>query len=155
MKRFLFIWLSLALGLALVITMSTGCQKQTDDDMSDHTNQEQSESDRSTKGKEPESMSHEDMTDHENPARTAELEATVIIENGEFSPPHLAVKAGTTVKWINKDTQAHHVMADDESFESGSLEPGESFSHRFEETGDVDYHCHEHREQKGMVMIDS
>ena len=42
--------------------------------------------------------------------------------------------------WVNNDTVTHTVTADDGSFNSGALAPGQSFSHGFGTAGDFPYH---------------
>jgi plastocyanin len=48
-----------------------------------------------------------------------------------FDPPSAAVVVGTTVVWVNRDTQARSVVDDKGTFESGSIAPGASFSRKF------------------------
>jgi plastocyanin len=61
--------------------------------------------------------------------------------NPQVIPP------GTTVTWTNNDTVAHTVTADDNSFDSGTLQPGQSYTRTFAgiATGaSVPYHCSIH-----------
>ena len=45
-----------------------------------------------------------------------------------FDPAALTVPAGATVTWTNAGNRPHTVTADDGSFDSGRLDPGEQFS---------------------------
>ncbi len=55
----------------------------------------------------------------------------------------LTIPVGTTVTWVNNDTVAHTVTADNGSFDSGTLQPGQSYSRIFGPgtTGLIPYHC--------------
>jgi plastocyanin len=66
-----------------------------------------------------------------------------------FFPNVLTVKTGTTVKWINSmvDQLDHTVNANDNTFSSQALKPGDSFSHTFSTPGSYMYFCALHPEQ--------
>lgn len=61
-----------------------------------------------------------------------------------YLPPGAFVQTGTTVTWTNSDYETHTVTADDGSFASGPLEPGQQFSHTFDFAGGFVYHCDYH-----------
>lgn len=72
--------------------------------------------------------------------------------NGQFSPQELHITAGQTVTWVNKGTMHHTVTADDDSFNSGFVEPGQSYSHIFLQPGRYPYHCVLHGSERGVGM---
>jgi plastocyanin len=72
----------------------------------------------------------------------------VNIEFQAFSPTPLDVLPGETVEWDNISSRAHTVTADDESFDSGDIDAGDSFDRTFQAVGAYDYHCRIH---PGMV----
>jgi plastocyanin len=78
---------------------------------------------------------------------------TVDIHDHTFDPASLNVAAGTTVTWTNNDTEAHTVTADDGLFDSGVLEPGQSYSTWLGGSGTVSYHCEIHPDMKGSVVV--
>ena len=78
---------------------------------------------------------------------------TVEIHDHTFDPSHLDVGAGTTVTWTNADTEAHTVTADNGLFDSGVLEPGQSYSTWLGGSGMVSYHCELHPDMKGSVVV--
>lgn len=80
-------------------------------------------------------------------------ENEVVISSMSFFPRALSIKAGTTVKWINKDVTAHTVTANDTSFDSGHLPVGASFSYTFTTPGTFAYICAMHPEQMRGVTI--
>ncbi|WP_135661726.1 halocyanin domain-containing protein [Halorhabdus rudnickae] len=75
-----------------------------------------------------------------------------------FGPPAIHVDAGTTVvfEWTGEGN-AHNVVAEDESYSSGSAvaEAGTTFEHTFEEAGISKYYCNPHRSvgMKGAVVV--
>jgi plastocyanin len=79
-------------------------------------------------------------------------EYTVVMRATEFTPEELTVPVGATVVWTNTDTMAHTVNADDESFASGILEPGETFSRAFNEPGEYQYYCELHGDPGRLGM---
>jgi plastocyanin len=52
--------------------------------------------------------------------------ATVKITSGGFDPDAVTVPAGDAVTFTNNDNQDHRVVADDGTFDTGTLRPGES-----------------------------
>ena len=78
---------------------------------------------------------------------------SVSIKNFAFSNTSLNVTTGTTVTWTNNDATTHTVTANDGSFDSGSIAPGNSFTHTFTGMGTVQYHCRIHPMMKGAVIV--
>jgi LPXTG-motif cell wall-anchored protein len=61
-----------------------------------------------------------------------------------FEPRDLSVEAGTTITWKNTGKLPHTVTAADDSFASGNMLPGDSFSWTFDEPGTFKYFCEYH-----------
>jgi plastocyanin len=78
---------------------------------------------------------------------------SVSIEDFYFEPAEAAVQPGDTVTWTNEGARPHTVTADDGSFDSGTLQPGQSFSWTFEAPGTVAYHCEIHPSMMGSVSV--
>jgi plastocyanin len=87
------------------------------------------------------------------PPPLTETSVTVDIHDHTFDPAQLKVAAGTTVTWTNGDTGAHTVTADNGLFDSGVLEPGQSYSTWLGGSGTVAYHCEIHPDMKGSVVV--
>lgn len=68
-----------------------------------------------------------------------------------FVPSTITVSAGTSVKFINKDSNEHTVTADDNSYDSGVLGTNKSYTKVFK-SGVFNYHCTIHPEMKGTVI---
>ena len=80
--------------------------------------------------------------------------AAVEIADFAFSPEELTVDAGTAVTWTNADGPPHTATADDGSFDSGRLEPGDSYSETFDEPGTYAYHCEIHPRMTGTIVVE-
>jgi plastocyanin len=81
------------------------------------------------------------------PARTV----TINIGNFAFDPKEVQIDSGTTVVWKN-NVGRHSVIADDGSFESPIMAPGEEYKRTFDKAGPVKYYCSLHGGAGGMKM---
>jgi plastocyanin len=70
-----------------------------------------------------------------------------------FEPAALTIPAGATVTWTNAGSRPHTVTADDGAFDSGRLDPGEQFSHTFDQPGTFTYHCGFHPDMQGSIVV--
>ena len=77
---------------------------------------------------------------------------TVTMQNMSFSVTSLTVKAGTTVTWTNNDNTTHTVTADDNSFNSGDITAGHSYTRTFSVAGTFPYHCIYHSMMKATII---
>jgi plastocyanin len=77
----------------------------------------------------------------------------VDIANFAFAPQQLTIHAGTTVTWINNDSAAHTVTADDGSFDSGRLATGAKFAFTFNQTGTFTYKCNFHSSMTATITV--
>jgi plastocyanin len=76
-----------------------------------------------------------------------------VIKNFEFSPNAIHVKVGQKVTWTNEDGTDHTVQADNNSFGSGHLATGQTFSYTFTKPGTYTYHCAIHNYMTGTVIV--
>jgi plastocyanin len=83
----------------------------------------------------------------------AQTEGTVHIVDHAFVPTLVGVQVGATVTWTNTGNEPHTVTADNSSFSSGRLAPGESFSHTFDTIGSFTYRCRIHPSMTGTVVV--
>ena len=70
-----------------------------------------------------------------------------------YTPANFTITVGKTVTWANKDTTAHTVTSTTGLFDSGILNPGQTFSHTFTQTGVYSYYCTLHSWMKGNVTV--
>ena len=78
---------------------------------------------------------------------------SVSIADNFFDVADIAIEPGTTVYWSNEGQVPHTVTADDGSFDSGQLHPGDSYVVTFLGSGVVSYHCELHPEMVGSVTV--
>ena len=83
-------------------------------------------------------------------AQTAE----VFIDNFSFSPATIAVKAGTSITWTNRDDIPHTVVADDKSFKSKVLDTGEKFTFTPTKPGTYPYFCSVHPKMVAKLVVE-
>jgi len=80
---------------------------------------------------------------------------TVQITKSGFTPTATTITVGDAVTWHNADTANHQVVANDGSFASPVLKPGESFSFTFQKAGKVNYHDALATTNKGSVTVNA
>jgi plastocyanin len=80
--------------------------------------------------------------------------ATVRIANLAFEPSTITIPAGGTVTWRNDDVTPHTVTALDGAFDSGTFDPGASFSWTFPGPGTFAYQCLLHPTMQGSVVVE-
>lgn len=103
-------------------------------------------------------------------ASTTPIEIKMIDTPPTFQPSNLSIKVGDTVEWKNVGTTIHHASTDSSSainpadvskpsdakpFDSGFLQPGQTFSYTFTVPGTYKYICapHETSGMSGEVVV--
>jgi plastocyanin len=86
-------------------------------------------------------------------ARAADMELK--IDNFTFAPQRLAVKAGTTVTWINDDDIPHTVASSTKLFKSNALDTSDKFSFTFTTPGTYEYFCSLHPHMTGAIVVEA
>lgn len=84
------------------------------------------------------------------------LEATTVevsVLDNRFDPITARVPVGWTVHWSLDGVAPHSITADDGSFDSGILQPGDEYSRTFETVGEYDIHCVLHPGMIGVVNV--
>lgn len=71
-----------------------------------------------------------------------------------FDPVVISIAVGTSVHWVNADDVAHNVTSNPgtlgcdpsstENFDSGTINPGQTFDYTFNTRGSFSYHCEIH-----------
>ena len=96
-----------------------------------------------------------DASSESTPADASESAdgSAVSIENFSFVSAEITVSAGTTVTWTNNDTVPHTVTSTDNTFNSGNIDPGATFTFTFADAGTFDYVCSYHPNMTGSVVV--
>ena len=76
-----------------------------------------------------------------------------------YIPSKISIRQGESVTWLNEDAAFHSVTSGtyenpNGMFDSGHLDPNESFTVKFEESGTFDYFCTLHPWMKGKVVVE-
>jgi plastocyanin len=88
------------------------------------------------------------------PARAA-TEHVVDIRDMAFGPGTLTIAVGDTVTWTNSDGMPHTATSEDDAFDSGNLDEGQSFSFTFTEPGTYEYRCDYHSDMTGTIVVEA
>jgi len=87
------------------------------------------------------------------PTKHAYLQKTVPISGGSYHPKVLTIKKGTTVTWINRQTDPHTVTSVNGLFDSGIIKPGGHYKYTFTKTGVYRYYCTLHPKTMRGIMV--
>lgn len=81
---------------------------------------------------------------------------TVTITATSFQPASLTITPGDSVVWVNKDVIPHTATSvKPDAFDSGTLAPGTSWTHRFTRAADLGYLCLFHPTMKATLTVAS
>ncbi|HEX2162151.1 MAG TPA: plastocyanin/azurin family copper-binding protein [Thermoleophilaceae bacterium] len=86
-------------------------------------------------------------------AKQVEIEVVDI----DYEPKDETVPSGTTVKWTNTGDLPHTVTKQDgpgPDFDSGTMEPGDTYEETFTTPGKIAYHCTIHAGQDGSLTVE-
>ena len=102
---------------------------------------------------EPDAEDEEPTAEPEAEAPAGE-EVAVDIRNFAYNPDPIEITVGDTVTWTNQDGVPHTATAQDRDvLQSGTLQPGESFSQTFNEAGTFEYFCEFHAGMTGTLIV--
>ncbi len=90
------------------------------------------------------------------PAPGVELPSPeIVIADDRRLPDTVCVPVGATVTWLNAGSAWVGIAALDGRFDSGQVDPGETFAHTFTRRGCVTYVCKNHpiRDMTGRISI--
>ena len=79
-----------------------------------------------------------------SPALADDYGATVHAIDNVFNQQVVRIQPGQSVEWVNDGRAAHTATADDGSWDSGNLDPGQGFDHTFDQPGVYSFYCKYH-----------
>jgi len=77
----------------------------------------------------------------------------VSIKSTGFSPANVTIATTDAVKWTNRDTKDHQVVANNGAFASPIIHPGKSYTHTFNTAGTFRYHDALHPALTGKIVV--
>lgn len=78
----------------------------------------------------------------------------VSMKDIKFNPQDVTVKVGQTITWKNNDPVAHTVTAKSGAdFDSGTVNPGGTYTFTAKKAGKIDYVCTIHPNQTGTITV--
>lgn len=82
------------------------------------------------------------------------------IKDSCYIPSVLTIRVGESVSWQNQDVAYHTVTSGlydnpDGLFNSGHLDPNQSFSVSFDKKGTFNYYCALHPWMKGKIIVEN
>lgn len=79
-----------------------------------------------------------------------------VLQHYVFVPNTIHATPGQVVTVYNYDQILHHIVADDNSFDTGVMNPGASFTVKAGAPGTViSYHCTLHSRMRGKIVVDT
>lgn len=84
-------------------------------------------------------------------------QVAVEIVDIDYDPKDESVAKGTTVKWTNTGNLPHTVTKEEgpgPDFDSGTLQPGDTYEETFTTPGKIAYHCTIHSGQDGSITVE-
>lgn len=82
-------------------------------------------------------------------------EHVIEIKAFKFVPAELTVRAGDTVKWINRDIAPHTATARDRSWDTKRLKKGEAMSIVVTKDMKMEYFCLYHPQMKARLVLEN
>ena len=87
-------------------------------------------------------------------APAAAGDTPVDIRDFAFNPNAIEVAAGSTITWTNQDAVPHTATGVDRAvLQSGTIQPGASFTQEFDTPGTFDFFCEFHGNMKGQIIV--
>lgn len=87
-------------------------------------------------------------------APAAAGDTPVDIRDFAFNPNAIEVAAGSTITWTNQDAVPHTATGVDRAvLQSGTIQPGASFTQEFDTPGTFDFFCEFHGNMKGQIVV--
>ena len=71
----------------------------------------------------------------------------------DFVPATVTINVGDTVLWTNNANDVHTTTSDTGIWDSGTMNPGATFSHIFNSAGTFAYHCAIHSFMHGTIVV--
>ncbi|HEY8508688.1 MAG TPA: cupredoxin family copper-binding protein [Steroidobacteraceae bacterium] len=88
------------------------------------------------------------------PEALSEQTHTVVIESMKYREGVLRARVGDRITWINNDLVPHTATSAAPAFDSGSIDPGKSWTWVAQKAGRFPYFCTFHPPMKGELIVE-
>src|ERR1700722_15627094 len=78
----------------------------------------------------------------------------ILIKDFMFSPMVLTTKVGVEVTWVNQDDEPHTVVSDTGLFRPGALDPGNTYTFKFDKPGTYHVFCSMHSQMTATIVVE-
>ncbi len=78
----------------------------------------------------------------------------ITISDDSYDETTYTVEAGRAVRFVNNGDNKHTATADDESWGTGTMTAGQSFSRYFTRSGEWDFHCNYHADMTATIVVE-
>ncbi|OGL95583.1 hypothetical protein A2348_02260 [Candidatus Uhrbacteria bacterium RIFOXYB12_FULL_58_10] len=78
----------------------------------------------------------------------------VSVTDNAYEETTYTIDAGRAVKFVNYGNNKHTATADDESWGTGTMTAGQSFSRYFKTAGEWDFHCNYHSDMTATIVVE-
>lgn len=78
---------------------------------------------------------------------------TIIINDFSYKPAVTTITAGQSIRFINRDQEAHTITSTSGSFDSAGMDTGATWTHTFAKPGRYTYYCELHPYMKGTIIV--
>ncbi|MEP7103609.1 MAG: cupredoxin domain-containing protein [Candidatus Dojkabacteria bacterium] len=86
---------------------------------------------------------------------TINSDTIVVVSIKDMSFPVVTtIKKGQIVKWTNDDGLVHTVTFNDINANSGTITPGGTYDHKFDDAGSFTYHCNFHPNMVATIVVE-
>lgn len=74
-----------------------------------------------------------------------------MVDGDRFRPRTVTIARGTVVRWVNKDNHDH--TSTGPGWNSGRLDPDDTFRRTFNQVGTFNYRCTIHLTMRGTIVV--
>jgi plastocyanin len=144
---------ALACAIAALALVATGCGDDDDDSANGGGEATVTETETTEEATDQADDEAADQASSGGGGTTAPRAEKVEIVDFEYDPDPVTVAVGGKVTWLNQDSAPHTATAEDESFDTGTLDEGKLGSATFKEAGSFSYICTIHPTMEGTVEV--
>jgi plastocyanin len=140
-------------AMVMVSGLLAGCGGGGDGEDKQDQSESSSQTESSVPPKEDTSQQKEATNEESNSTQQGGNVWGVSIQDYFFDPAEAGVEVGDEIVFTNEGTEPHTVTTADGQFDSGVLNPGDTFTVTVSEPGTLTYYCTIHPEMVGNITV--